>query len=366
MKISFRLKELLEERQDDGRGIITRICEHTSLERHKVAALLANKVQYVSLETLASVCDYLIEKHRIPQDQLPGLLFGIDASKFWTLLTDRNYVEIAVGVRRDETLSEKRWVMAADSYLHGILLHELFGIGHEKQPDFLEQKLVPGSHPGSVAEATEDALRHAEAAYQEFHSIKGDRALVCLGSMKSNVLMERVVAEAFKANSFGSEDNVKSPAQRSCPFFFRYRQNDPKPSSCCGGEVLAQNVSSKEPGIYYARTPDHWELIPTDETNDAALVMYTYQPNRRVVEMVLAGFSSTATLCLGDVLRKHPDQLWPPKLSRGDVEIGVFLVHFVLPKRQIEDIKSDVLYVPTPVRTDIISLEADVLSHFVK
>ncbi len=366
MKISFRLKELLEERQDDGRGIITRICEHTSLERHKVAALLANKVQYVSLETLASVCDYLIEKHRIPQDQLPGLLFGIDASRFWTLLTDRSYVEIAMGVRRDETLSEKRWVMAADSYLHGVLLHELFGIGHEKQPDFLEQKLVLGSHPGPADEAAEDGQRHADEAYQEFHSVKGDRALICVGSMKSNVLVERVVAETFKANSFTSEDGVRSPADRSCPFFFRYRQNDPKPRSCCGGEVLARGTPSDAPGIYYARTPDQWELIPTDETNDAALVMYTYQPNRRVVEMVLAGFSSTATMCLGDVLRKHPDQLWPPKLCRGDVEIGIFLVHFVLPKRHKEDLKTDVLYVPQPIRTDVIPIDTKVLEHFVK
>ncbi len=329
-----------------------------------MAALLSNKVQYVSLETLAAVCDYLMEKHRIPQEDLPGMLFGIDASRFWTLLSDRSYVEIAFGVRRDETLSEKRWVMAADSYLHGVLLHELFGLGHENQPNFLEQRLVPGFHPGAPDEAVDDGQRHAEAAYQAFHGIKGDRALVCVGSMKSNVLMERVVAETFRAASFASEDGKKTPGERSCPFFFRYRQNDPKPPSCCGGEELARNAKSEEPGIYYAQAPDRWALIPSNETNDAALIMYTYQPNRRIVEMVLAGFSSTATLCLGDVLRKNPDALWPPKFCRGDVEIGVFLVHFVLPQRQAEDLRSDVLYIPTPVKTEVIPLEEQVLAHF--
>ena len=353
MKISFRLKELLEERQDDGRGIITRICEHTSLERHKVAALLSNKVQYVSLETLAAVCDYLMEKHRIPQEELPGMLFGIDASRFWKLLSDRSYVEVAFGVRRDETLSEKRWVMAADSYLHGVLLHELFGLGHENQPNFLEQKLVPGYHPVSQDDPNDDAQRHAEAAYQAFHGIKGDRALVSVGSIKSNVLTERIAAELFLTKAFESQDGVKSPADRSCPFFFRYRKNDPKPRSCCGGEELARGVKSAE-------------RVPTDETNDAALVMYTYQPNRRVVEMVLAGFSSTSTLCLGDVLRKSPDQLWPPQYCRGDAEIGVFLVHFVLPKRQPEEVKSDVLYVPQPVQTNVIALNEEVLAHYLK
>ncbi len=365
MKISFRLKELLEERQDDNRGIITRICEHTSLERHKVAALLSNKVQYVSLDTLAAVCDYLMEKHRIPQDELPGLLFGIDASRFWKLLSDRSYVEIAFGVRRDESLSEKRWVMAADSYLHGVLLHELFGLGHENQPNFLEQRLVPGFLPGAT-NSVEEGHRHADAAYSAFHGIKGDRALVCVGSMKSNVLMERVVAETFQAASFQSEDGRKSPSERSCPFFFRYRQNDPKPPSCCGGEELARGMKSDEPGIYYAQTPDRWSLIPANDVNDAALVMYTYQPNRRVVEMVLAGFSSTATLCLGDVLRKNPDALWPPNVRRGDVELGVFLVHFVLPKQPAEATGSDVLYIPTPLKTDVIPLEESVLAHFAK
>ena len=29
-----------------------------------------------TLETLAAVCDYLMEKHRIPQEELPGMLFG--------------------------------------------------------------------------------------------------------------------------------------------------------------------------------------------------------------------------------------------------------------------------------------------------
>ena len=56
MKISFRLQELLREHHDLERGVIKRIAEATSLERHQVAAVLSNKARYVSLDTLAGVC----------------------------------------------------------------------------------------------------------------------------------------------------------------------------------------------------------------------------------------------------------------------------------------------------------------------
>src|SRR4030067_186421 len=46
------------------------------------------------------------------------------------------------GVKKNGGVLRRLRVMAADSYLQGILLHELFGQGSEKLPELLEQHLV--------------------------------------------------------------------------------------------------------------------------------------------------------------------------------------------------------------------------------
>src|SRR5262249_45998327 len=83
MKLNFRLKEILDEHRVNRRGIIKNITDHTSLERHQVATLMANKTRYLSLDTLAQICDYLIKHHRVNPQDLPGLLFGKEPDSFW-------------------------------------------------------------------------------------------------------------------------------------------------------------------------------------------------------------------------------------------------------------------------------------------
>jgi len=382
MKISFRLKELLEKHHDLERGIIKRISEATSLERHQVAAVLSNRVKYVSMDTLAAVCQYLIERHRIDRADLPGKLFRIEPERFSALVANRKFVELCVGmwaerkkkkpVRPDEHHTtdtsplrngrgpKRRWVMASDSYLQGILLHELFGLGNESHPEFLEQRLVSAF----TREVGLDDIRdEAESVYRDFCARAEDRGLICLGSVKSNVAIEAVIAEAFGAEPFASQDGVKRLKDRSCPFFLRYRDDDAQPPSCHGGLELARSKPSVQPGIYY-ETANGWTCCPSSTEEDAALVFYVYHVPLARLEMVMGGFSGRATHCLASSLRGITGKLWPPTYDTSELQVGAFVIRFKFANSAAQpDDDSDTEWMYRPLKTEVVALEEKVLKQ---
>lgn len=372
MKISFRLAELLEERQDLGRGVIKRICSRTSLERHQVAAILNNNAKYVSLQTLAGICKYLVERHHVDPAQLPGLLFRIEPEEFSALLASRPHLEIALGIRTESAAEageeagrrgpRRQWVMAADSYLHGVLLHELAGLrreGLQAPVQFMEQRLVPAF---DAQWETAQVLREAQAFYDGFKQVRGDKAMVALGSVKSNIAVEMVFARAFGAEPFVSQDDVAQPQMRSCPIFFRYRDDDPAPPSCHGGLRLARGHEVSQPGIYYETADGQWQCCPSDEEHDVALVFYVYHLTLGRLEMVMGGFSGHGTLCLAAGLRHLTDRLWPPVYSRDDLMLGAFLVRFRLHEPGAEAAPAgDEPY--SPAETEVIRLDEAVVAR---
>ena len=375
MKISFRLQELLREHHDLERGVIKRIAEATSLERHQVAAVLGNKAKYISLDTLAGVCQYLIERHGVDRAELPGKLFRIEPEQFSALVANRKYVELCTGTwterkrppkaesrgagpRKDARLPTRRWVMASDSYLQGILLHELFALEHERHPEFVEQRLV-SAYAGQVG--LEKIKREAASVCREFRDRIEDRALVCLGSVKSNVVIEAVIADAFGAEPFVSQDGVKRLKDRRCPFFLRYRDDDAQPPSCHGGLQLARSKQSAQPGIYY-EAAGGWKCCPSSREEDAALVFYVYHVPLGRLEMVMGGFSGRATHCLASSLRAIAGRLWPPSYDTSELQVGAFIVRFEFSDAdaQFEDNRdTESMYRAT--KTQVIPLEAKVL-----
>jgi len=344
MKISFRLQELLREHHDLERGVIKRIAEMGCLKRHQVAALLGNKTKYISLDTLAGVCQYLIERHGVDRAELPGKLFRIEPNRFSALVAHRKRVELCTGTRTERRKPSKgqgeaaeapdapqagrfprqRWVMASDSYLQGILLHEMFALEHEHHPESVEQRLV-SAYTGHVG--LERIEREATSVFREFRDRIDDGALICLGSVKSNVVIEAAIAEAFHTRPFVSQDGVKRLKERSCPFFFRYRDDDPQPPSCHAGLQLARSKESKRPGIYY-ETANGWRFCPSSSREDAALVFYVYHVTQGRLEMVMGGFSGRATHCLGSSLRSIAGRLWPPTYETSQRQVGAFIVRF--------------------------------------
>jgi hypothetical protein len=382
MRISFRLQELLKEHHVLERGVIKRIAEAASLERHQVAAVLSNKAKYVSMDTLAAVCQYLIEHHNVDRAQLPGALFRIEPERFSALMAERTFVELCIGTwiekkaRPAEAESEearyrrppangkfprRRWVMASDSYLQGILMHELFAQGNTRHPDSVEQRLV-SAYTSDVA--LEDLKQEAESMYHRFQDRADERALVCLGSVKSNVVIEAVVAGCFHTTTFSSQDGVKRPKDRSCPFFFRYRDDDAQPPSCHGGLRLARSKETPQPGIHY-ETAAGWTCAPCSRHEDAALVFYAYHVPAGRVEMVLGGFSGRATHCLAAGLPGLVSRLWPPTYDTSELQVGAFVVRFQFgdstQEPEADELGPGWKYHPTMAK--VVPLEANVLKQ---
>ncbi len=154
MQVRFRLAELLNELRDTGRGTIKKISEETGLERHQVSALLKNEVQYLSLNSLGAICDYLINTHHLSSYDLPGRLFSLEPENFWAFLAERQVLVMSFGVRHEMHDTGLLWIPASDSYLQGMLLHELYGTEQGSlAPDepLQDAPLVPQPIPADLA-----------------------------------------------------------------------------------------------------------------------------------------------------------------------------------------------------------------------
>lgn len=339
MRYEFRLSEILGHTPDRKRrpGIIKAIVAHTGLDRHQVAALLKNESKYIPIDALSRVCDYLVEAGYANADELPGALFAIKPEHFWELIARRRSIEICVGVRKHSISdsADSAWVVASDAFLLGSVLNGISTSGGTEKfktnnaasrelsghPESLKQKLVWSPNPNEVA----SSIDYAHSVYNEYTAVAADKALICIGSVKSNPIAELIVAEGFLSKPFESQDHVKSPNHRTVPFFFRYRDSDPKPPSCFAGSNLASNQSLEEPGIYYEKEDGCWQFAGGSDT---ALVFYTYRESVGRLEMVLSGFSGRATRMLARTLASRGDDFWPPRYQEKTLQIGAFIVRY--------------------------------------
>ncbi|KLU04969.1 MULTISPECIES: helix-turn-helix domain-containing protein [Rhodopirellula] len=343
MRYAFRLAELLGHTPDRRKrpGTIKAIVEHTGLDRHQVASLLKNEAKYIPLDALSRLCDYLIDQGHATADQLPGALFAVNAENFWEQLARRSDIEIVVGVRQGEgsVSPENAMVVASDSVLVGELLNGIstlggvakhIGEGTETNattsvpmPDRIQQSLVWS--PGQVT--LEDARSRATEVFEGFTEAQGDRGMVCIGSVKSNPVVELLFSDAFGCTPFVTEDDVDDVSARSCPFFLRYRDNDPKPGAASAGMRLSKNMDAPEPGFYYEKDDGTWEYAG-GQGKDTALVFYLFHEALGRLDMVLSGFSGRATRLLAKTLAIRGEEFWPPVYHEAGVQVGAFLVQY--------------------------------------
>ena len=365
MQYSFRLAELLGHVPDPRRrpGTIKAIVEHTGLDRHQVAALLKNEVKYIPLKALSRLCDYLIEHGHATAEQLPGALFAVEPENFWELLARRNRLEMCVGVRRDESadVPDVSYVVASDSVLLGELLNGVTTLGGTAklrkpadpaqsasastpipQPEHMKQTLVwsPGQAPAAEVQA------RAELVYNEFSEPKGDKALIGIGSTKSNPVVEIVLARLFSCDPFVSQDQVANPTDRSVPFFLRYRDNDPHPDSCVGGLRLSERDKASKPGIYFELADGKWQHCAVGPKNEVGFVFYVHREAQGRLEMVMGGFSGRATRLLARSLATRAEDYWPPAYTGQGMQVGAFIVQFDSPTSRKD---------PDILRTDLLA-----------
>lgn len=371
MRYEFRLAELLGHTPDRRKrpGTIKAIVDYTGLDRHQVASLLKNEAKYIPLEALSRLCDYLVEHGYARADELPGALFAVKPEHFWELLARRRRLEICVGVRRpdgDDT-PETAWVVASDAVLMGEVLNGVTTLGGTDKlarsqnsnvrelpthPETLKQTLVWS--PGNVE--TTEAIARARYVYDEFTSSSGDKALICLGSVKSNPVVEMILADTFQAVPFESQDKVAKASERRCPFFLRYRDHDPHPSCASAGMRLSKDFDAKEAGIYYEQADGSWAFAGGQDT---ALVFYIYRESLGRLEMVLSGFSGRATRLLARTLANRSEAFWPPVYQANYLQIGAYIVQYEAIESEAEPydiLRTDVIGNPivTPLSAEVI------------
>lgn len=358
-QVTFRLKRVLDEHHARGHGTIAKLVEATGLERHLVSKLVQGRVRSISWDTLARICKYLHKEYGVPASDLPGLLFGFEATDFWSMLA-QNKVAICLGVRRIDRV-EPRWVNAYDAYLLGGLMRQLFGLGHEQLSD-LEQNLMPSVPSDTSGERFQRSLDEAQKVYQRFSAMTGDRSLICLGSVKSNPLSESIIASVFKTRPFVSQDGVRSAKRRSCPFFLHFRRRDPTPPSCHGGETLTRTGNEYLPGIHFETKAGRWEYCPTNDEEDAAFVVYSYRPHEGAMELVLGGFSGRATGAVALELGDLEGEIWPPNYERDDLRVGMFVIRFRFdkPGKSRHGVRPILI---KPTETEVIRLAPEVLQR---
>ena len=405
MRYSFRLAKLVGHTPDPRKrpGTIKQICEFTGLDRHQVAALLKNEVKYIPMEAIGKLCDYLLARGLATPHELPGVLFSLEPENFWELLARRHWLEICLGVRRDEpsdTLDDA-WVVASDSVLFGKLLNGVTalrttgpreGAGADEfspleaappvapvaaiAPSIEESGDLPDpviSHPELISQSLVwspssnvlgDYVGMAKNVKGEFWNRKGDKALVSIGSSKSNPVSELVISEVFGCEPFQTQDDVSAPGKRRCPIFLRYRDQDPSYLvSCCGGHRLAVDHEAKHAGIYYELPNGKWEICPWDPVKyDAAFVFYVHRESQGVLEMVLGGYSGRATRLLAQNLDRHAEKFWPPVFEGHGLEIGAFIVKFELDEKK-ESRDQNLLAANDSPRVEVIRLDPEVIDR---
>lgn len=360
MRYEFRLAELLGHTPDRRKrpGTIKAIVEYTGLDRHQVASLLKNEAKYIPLDALSRLCDYLVEHGYASAEELPGALFAVKPEHFWELLARRRKLEICVGVRRPGSDSpDSAWVVASDAVLMGAVLNGVSTLGGTdklmrnqsatreiaQHPELLKQTLVWS--PGHTE--TEAACEYSRSVHKAFTSLPGDQALICLGSVKSNPVVEMILADSFHAEPFKTEDDVKVASDRSIPFFLRYRETDPHPPCVSAGVRLSKTEEAVEPGIYYEKADGSWAFAGGQDT---ALVFYIYRESLGRLEMVLSGFSGRSTRLLARTLASRAEEFWPPIYQENYLQIGAFIVQYSSSEESDQPndlLKTDLIGTPT-------------------
>lgn len=389
MRYSFRLAELVGHTPDPKKrpGTIKQICEFTGLDRHQVAALLKNEVKYIPLEAISKLCDYLIDRRYAKPGELPGRLFALEPEHFWELLARRRRMQLCLGVRREkpEDSLDDAWVVASDSVLLGELLNgvtTLRGAASKRMEEFRTDEPVAEApvsmeshsvapHPENLRQllvwspgqiSSDQCHAMALGVYDQFNNLRDDKALVVIGSMKSNPMADLVLADAFGCEPFQTQDNVQTADKRACPLFLRFRDHDPQNPSCWGGMKLSAEQAAKKPGIYYETDDGTWDAVTWEENKqDAAFVFYVHRESQGCLQLALGGYSGRATRMLARYLARHGEEFWPPNYEGHGLQVGAFVVKFTLTGSASRDRTS--LTTDQPFETEIIRLDRSVIER---
>ncbi|MGE0607222.1 MAG: helix-turn-helix domain-containing protein [Pirellulales bacterium] len=370
LKINFRFRQLLNVDKRIPNSLLAKVARHTGLHQHQVRDMLYETKKGISFDSLGRIIDYLVTVEQIPRNSVLSRLFVTTAEDFWSMIANRDTITLCAGARQDPNYGDQYVVIASDSELQARVVSSVNGVPRDPQPPADASSAEEASSSASLALAINEQLVPAPlkkpelddqvraVAHEEFRAFldgRKNQALVCLGSVKSNPVIEELFAYCFRDTApFVSQDGLANADDRTVPFMFRYRPyRDPHPPSCCGGKQLAEGSPDQGPGIYYAASPETWDFVPHNEESDAAMVFYHHEVATGRLCVVMGGFSSRGTRALAHFIRTRAGELWPPSFDNGRLQVGLFILRFSFRQTEASAPSNPLAFVP-PHEHDII------------
>jgi hypothetical protein len=300
-------------------------------------SMLSNATPTINRENLEKVVNYLKAEGMVDPADLPEALFTYEPSRFWQMVAERKQIWLCMGVRWDPTWNANV-VMAADSMLQSNILYRLTGVGEtgrrgrrKNHGQVIDSQMVQAWTKRNST-ANRRVKQKAVEYYKDFEAEPNDKALICLGSVKSNPAIEPLITSTFKGlRAFQNEDRVQRPNDRGCPFYLLVRPDDPKPPSNSCGQKLSSQQQGKGAGVYFEKEDGQWQYVRCDENHGVAIAFYCLDRVNENLQMVLGGFNGSSTRLLARLLREQGyDLFWPPKYTSAELTIGISIVKFGL------------------------------------
>jgi DNA-binding Xre family transcriptional regulator len=341
MRIVIRLRQLLAQHDRDRKGIMKQIADETGISWDVVDRLYHGKARQVYFHVLERLCDWLHRNHM--GEGLPGALFGTEPSGLLSALAAHGELTIYVGEYHEE-LSHgftRISLSRADDEVGSLVVALLSGAMAplEKRAPLIqfEKVYVPSYIASGASGASASKSRSAgppEAVMRLFRRMRSRQsasAAVLIGSQRANYLTEVFVADLFGCTPF-------APGSGVVPFHIVWPGGaKPPPASCFGGPGAPGSVrDEREPGVYYRTDSGKWAFLPSRRgQRDVGLAIIRQDHARGRIEMAIFGVSGQATSAMGEILRRHPDRLWPAPepIGRG-LDLRMCLCEFAsVPRR---------------------------------
>ncbi len=216
MKIRLCVEQLLG-LNSDRHIAVSKLADAMGVTRHQLLHLLDNDAPQINRHVLEAVCEYLVGHGHVTPDNMFQQVFAMESDAFWPMLAGRQHIDLNVGVRWKKVKVEDQQIMAADAILQSVLVNRLTGVVAEDpapKPRLIRhaQQVISSQLAlswGYAGSSEERICKRTTKLFNEFDRQHDDKAIVCLGSIKSNPFCDPVIAHGFRhAKAFRSEDTV--------------------------------------------------------------------------------------------------------------------------------------------------------------
>lgn len=348
MQLEIRLREILREHGLDKHGVQEEAARFCGTHRHSIRKILDNEASNPSLKLLGKLCDWLVMK--LPPAaaaDLPARLLGARPAELWRMIASARQARIYIGeyheISGDPDASPVvvRWLSRRDIEVVGALTRALSTAsrtgGHQPvvAMRYVPVRYVP--HAELPRRQLQEDIDSSAAIFRQMRREAAGDVSVIIGSQRVSHVTEHLVADLFGCEPFKPIAPGSAPR---VPVHLVFRGRERTVPSCFGGLRNPPGRTGRiKPGIYYLDRKDRWVHCPWEYGRiDGGIVITSYQPSTRSLELAVFGFSGRGTEALGRALIKNCEPFWDKKeVDSNDRRVGVYICRFALTEHVLRD-----------------------------